>query len=691
MRILIANRGEIARRVIRTAHRLGHTTVAAFADPDRDAPFAREATVSVRLGPADLAESYLSIERLLDVAATTGADAVHPGYGFLSEHAGFARAVVDAGLTWIGPDPGVIAAMGSKIEARRLATAAGVPVIPGYDESQDPDDLAAAARRIGFPVLVKAAAGGGGKGIRIVSEPSAFASALAEATSEAERSFGDRSVIVERYVQRPRHVEVQIVGDRHGGVAQLGTRECSVQRRYQKLLEEAPAPNLPETTRDGLHDAAVTLARSIGYDSVGTVEFVVDDETGDHYFLEMNTRLQVEHPVTEWVTGLDLVELQLRSAAGEPLPPVPRTTIGHAFEVRINAEDATAGFVPQIGTVTGVRVPADARWDSAVEPGTVVTPHYDPLIAKLIVGGDDRDSARRRLAAALDELLLAGIVTNTGFHRWLVDQPPVAEGRVTTRFLDEATLPGPPEPAVTEAALAWRAAVASAAGRDAWRALGPFRLTPHRDRRPVVLRALDGELHEVELDPDVDAAWRSPSQRHVEIARGGLRRGVPAAVDTVARSVAVNVAGHTHSFTLPDRSERWSAAAARGHGHADAVVAPFPAVVVELLVAPGEELVAGDPVAVIEAMKMLHTLTAVGPGAVDQIRVVTGEQVPTGHVLVTFHDRPRDDRTGDPDGAPDDPDDAPDTPDGAPDDPAPRPPGERSGDDEPSQPGGPDR
>jgi acetyl/propionyl-CoA carboxylase alpha subunit len=340
--------------------------------------------------------------------------------------------------------------------------------------------------------------------------------------------------------------------------------------------------------------------------------------------------------------------------------------------VRINAEDAAAGFVPQIGTVTDVRIPSHVRWDSAVEPGTAVTPHYDPLIAKLIVRGDDRESARLRLAAALDEVLLAGIVTNTGFHRWLVDQPPLVAGRVTTRFLDETVLPGPPEPAVTEAALAWRAAGASTGRRDAWHALGPFRLTPHRDRRPVVLRALDGELHEVGLDPDVDTAWSSPSRRHLEITRDGLRRRVPVAVDPAARSVAVNVGGHTHSFTVPDRSERWSAAAARGHGHADAVVAPFPAAVVELLVAPGEELVAGDPVAVIEAMKMLHTLTAVGPGTVDEIRVATGEQVPTGHVLVTFHDRARDDRPGDPHEP--DPDDAS---------------GART--DDPSQPGGPER
>ncbi|MFQ5558615.1 MAG: acetyl/propionyl/methylcrotonyl-CoA carboxylase subunit alpha, partial [Acidimicrobiales bacterium] len=380
MRILVANRGEIARRIIRTAHRLGHETVAAHADPDASAPFVAEATRAVRLGPADLGESYLSSEALLEAASRTGATAVHPGYGFLSENAAFARAVESAGLVWIGPHPGAIELMGSKIEARRRAAEAGVPTIAGFDSSQDPTELVAAAERIGYPVLVKASAGGGGKGIRVARAPSELRTALAEAAAESMRSFGDDAVIVERLVEQPRHVEVQVVGDRHGGVIELGTRECSLQRRYQKLLEEAPAPNLADATRRGLRESAVALARSIGYDSAGTVEFIVDAESGEHFFLEMNTRLQVEHPVTEAVTGVDLVELMIRAAAGEPVASTgePVTLRGHAFEVRINAEDPEAGFVPRTGTVSHLVVPDGVRWDSGIEIGTTVTPFYDP-------------------------------------------------------------------------------------------------------------------------------------------------------------------------------------------------------------------------------------------------------------------------------------------------------------------------
>ncbi len=633
MRILIANRGEIARRVIRTAHRLGHETVAAYADPDAAAPFVAEATVSTRLGPADLSASYLSAEALLAAAHRTGATAVHPGYGFLSENAAFARAVIDAGLSWVGPNPDAIDRMGSKIEARRLASAAGVPIIPGFDESQDPADLAAAAERIGYPVLVKAAAGGGGKGIRIVHEPSGFEAALTEATTEAERSFGDGAMIVERYIQRPRHVEVQIVGDHHASVIELGTRECSVQRRYQKVLEEAPAPNLPDETRFGLRSSAVKLAASIGYDSAGTVEYVVDDETGDYFFLEMNTRLQVEHPVTEHVTGLDLVELQLRVADGEPLPVTQDdvTLSGHAFEARINAEDATAGFAPQIGTITALDVPPGVRWDSGIEAGSEITPHYDSMVAKLVVGGPDRAAARRRLAGALDDLLVAGVVTNAGFHRWLVDQDPVVEGRVTTRFLDEATLPGAPdvERAAELAALAWEAARRSGSTDGPWAALGTFRLVPHRPTRPVVLVDHAGSTHEVvtEGSAHIDG-------RHLVIDDDGVTRRHLVAVD--ARRVAVAVDGHTHAFDVPTRSEHWAPAAAAGHGHANAIVAPFPAVVTEVAAAPGDAVNGGQVLVVIEAMKMLHSLAAAGPGTVDEVRVAVGDQLASNQILVTF-------------------------------------------------------
>ena len=527
--------------------------------------------------------------------------------------------MIDAGCAWIGPNPDAVDSMGSKIEARRLAEASNVPIIPGYDASQELADLAAAADRIGFPVLVKAAAGGGGKGIRIVHEAAGFEAALNEASSEAQRSFGDGAMIVERYIQRPRHVEVQIVGDQHGNVIHLGTRECSVQRRYQKVLEEAPAPNLPDATREGLHRSAVQLAEAIGYDSAGTVEFIVDDESGDYFFLEMNTRLQVEHPVTESVTGLDLVELMIRSAAGEPLPVAQHdvTFTGHAFEARINAEDPANGFNPQIGTVSHLRVPDWVRWDSAVVEGDEITSFYDPMIAKLIVDGVDRATARRRLARALDQLIIGGLTTNTGFHRWLIDQPPIAEGRVTTRFLDETELPGAPPPAIAEAASAWRTARDRARSSDAWQAIGTFRITPHRNTQPVALRSLDGELHESHgLDAD--------------------RPVPPASVSLARRSVAVNLDGHTHTFAVPTRSDRWAPAGSEGHGHASAVVAPFPGAVTEVPVGPGQHVAGGDPVVVIEAMKMLHTLTAAGPGVVAEVRVSPGDQVATNQVLVTF-------------------------------------------------------
>jgi acetyl/propionyl-CoA carboxylase alpha subunit len=639
MRILIANRGEIARRIVRTAHALGHETVAVWADPDRDAPFTAEASVATHLGPAALGESYLSIERLLDAAKRSDASAVHPGYGFLAESAAFARAVVAAGLTWIGPRADAIEQMGSKIEARRLAAAARVPTIPGFDEAQDPDALARAAAEIGYPVLVKAAAGGGGKGIRIVDEPAGFTAALAEARREAERAFGDGNMIVERYVQRPRHVEVQVVGDRHGTLIELGTRECSVQRRYQKLLEEAPAPELPEATRDSLCAAAAELARSIGYDSTGTVEFIVDDESGEFFFLEMNTRLQVEHPVTEAVTGLDLVELQIRVADGEPLPLSQDEValVGHAFEVRINAEDPSAGFVPGTGTVTHLRVPDGVRFESGVELGSRITTHYDPLLAKLVVAGPDRAAARRRLASALDELILGGLVTNAGFHRWLLEQPPIVAGRVTTRFLDETERP--PEPDRTGpselAARAWVAALARARPPGPWGALGPFRLTPHRFEQTVLLEDREGDVDEVSVSPDP-----LPLDTHLTVSEDGVARRVPVSVDAVARSVAVNVAGHTHTFRIVSRSEHWAPASALDHGAAEVIAAPFPGVVTEVAVTPGQSVVAGDVVAVIEAMKMLHSLAARGQGVVDEVRVAAGDSVESSQVLVTFRSEP---------------------------------------------------
>jgi len=624
MRILIANRGEIARRIIRSAHDLGHETVAIYAEPDTQAPHVSEATVAVAVGPASLAESYLSIQRVLEAARSAGATAVHPGYGFLAENADFAQACIDEGLTWIGPSPGVIASMGSKIEARRIAAAAGVPTIPGWSESQDPDALANAAAEIGFPVLVKASAGGGGKGIRIAKHADDFAVALSEASTEALRAFGDGDVIVERYVERPRHVEVQIIGDHHGNVAELGTRECSVQRRYQKLLEEAPAPNLAPGTEQALRSSARALAEAMGYDSAGTVEFIVDDDTGDHFFLEVNTRLQVEHPVTELITGFDLVDLMIGVAAGEPLPPELTAPVftGHAVEVRIVAEDSTNGFAPQTGTVHQIQVPAGARWDSAIEAGSEISTHYDSLIAKLIVHGATRELALVEMRRALDHLIIDGVTTTAGFHRWLLDQEPVVAGRVTTRFLDETPIPAEPEQqsALAAGAIAW--ATSTAHGNDGsspWVG-SSFSVTPHTRNRVVGLVSAEGDVHEVLLTVD-------------DLAGHGA---FPALVDRVSRRVAVNDAGYTHSFTVPSRSERWAPSSTTRHGRDDAVVAPFPAVVTEVHVSPGDSVEGDQVLVVIEAMKMLHSLRSSGVSTVAEVRVAPGDQVATDEVLVTF-------------------------------------------------------
>ncbi|MAG30528.1 MAG: 3-methylcrotonyl-CoA carboxylase [Deltaproteobacteria bacterium] len=637
MRILIANRGEIVRRIARTARGLGHETVVVYADPDRDAAFVKESAISVRIGPAALDASYLDIEALLGAAHRSGATAIHPGYGFLAENAAFANAVGRAGLVWIGPHAEAIERMGSKIEARGLADEVGIRTIPGFDASQDPGDLAAAAKQIGYPVLIKAAAGGGGKGIRIVRAPGDFEAALDEARVEAERNFADAAVIVERYIERARHVEVQIVGDRHGHVIDLGTRECSVQRRYQKLLEEAPAPNLPESTIEGLRRSARELAGAIQYDSTGTVEFVVDDETGDYFFLEMNTRLQVEHPVTEAITGVDLVELQLCCAEGRPLPLTQAEVRfrGHAFEARINAEDAAAGFAPQIGRVAALRVPADVRWESGIEEGSEITPFYDPMVAKLVAAGPDRDVARRRLAAALDELILAGVVTNTGFQRWLIETDAVVAGRVTTRFLDENEYEAPDvlAEAAELAGSAWTALRRAVRSAGPWSAAGSFRVTPHRPGLPVVLVDRHGDAHE--LRPRAGLIESAGS--HLVIDRKGETRRIPVAVDLAARRVAINLMGETHTFRFPPRSDYWAPSAdADGPPDTESIRAPFPAVVTEIVVAVGDSLAAGDVVVVIEAMKMLHSLSARGAAVVDRVHVAVGESVDMNQVLVSF-------------------------------------------------------
>ena len=626
MRILIANRGEIARRIIRTAHRLGHETVAVYAEPDANAPHVGEATLSVAIGPASLDDSYLSIERLLAAADETKADAVHPGYGFLAESGEFAEACIDHGLIWIGPKPSVVSAMGSKVEARRIAETAGVPVVPGWSGTQSPTEMTKAAADVGFPILVKAAFGGGGKGIRIVERPEDLAEAVQQAAAEAEASFGDGSLIIERYIKRPRHIEVQIVGDKHGAIAELGTRECSIQRRYQKLFEEAPAPNLPSATRKGMRDASRKLAGAFGYDSAGTIEFIIDEETGDFYFLEMNTRLQVEHPVTEMITGLDLVEIMIRVATGERLP-IDASTLrfeGHALEARILAEDAGAGFTPQVGTIHQLRVPDGVRWDSAIDEGSTVTPHYDSMIAKLVVHGRNRDQALTAMRTALDQLIIDGVTTTAGFHRWLLEQPAVIEGKVTTRFLEENTYVPPSEDvstaAVAAAAIGWTVNDQQDTSRLSPWSGSSFALTPYESKRHLGLVDAEGEAFEVSLsDEDMQG-----------------RRLPPMAIDAQKRRIALNAGGTTYSFVMPGRAERWAPTVATRKGSGDALVAPFPGIVSEVLVAAGDAVEGDQVLVVIEAMKMLHSLRANGKGTIAEVRIKVGDQVAGDDVLVTF-------------------------------------------------------
>jgi acetyl-CoA carboxylase biotin carboxylase subunit len=438
--VLVANRGEIALRIVRAARELGIRSVAVYSDVDHLAPHVLEADEAYGIGPAPASESYLCSGRLIEVAKEARADAVHPGYGFLAERADFAAAVEEAGLCFVGPTPDAIAAMGDKAEARRRAAAADVPIVPGLeDPAQDAAEAEAAAREIGFPVLLKAAAGGGGKGMRVVRESGELSRAFEAASREAQAAFGDGRVYLERCIERPRHVEIQVLGDTHGNVVHLGERECSIQRRHQKLIEEAPAPRLPTDVRQAMGEAAVRAARAVAYRGAGTVEFLYHE--GDFFFLEMNTRLQVEHPVTELVTGIDLVQWQFRVAAGEPLAFTQDDIgfTGHAIECRITSENAAAGFLPSTGTISHLEVPSGPgiRWDGGIARGFEVSLHYDPLLAKLIAFGPDRASAVARMARALDELVVDGVETCAPFLRRVMDEDDFRAGALSTAYIEE--------------------------------------------------------------------------------------------------------------------------------------------------------------------------------------------------------------------------------------------------------------
>ncbi|MBR0661433.1 acetyl/propionyl/methylcrotonyl-CoA carboxylase subunit alpha [Neoroseomonas oryzicola] len=655
--LLIANRGEIACRIMRTAQRMGIRCIAVFSEADANALHVALADEAHPIGPAPARESYLRADRIIEVARAVGAEAIHPGYGFLSENADFAEACTAAGIAFVGPPASAIRAMGSKAESKALMVAAGVPVVPGYHgEDQSEERLAAEAARIGFPVLIKASAGGGGKGMRPVYSAADFLDELAGARREARAAFGDDRVLLERYLQKPRHVEVQVFADRDGGTLHLHTRDCSVQRRHQKVLEEAPAPDLSPALRGRLHDAAVAAARAVGYVNAGTVEFIVEGE--DAFFMEMNTRLQVEHPVTEMVTGLDLVELQLRVAAGEPLPltsaPEPR---GHSVEVRLYAEDPAHDFRPSTGRLRHFGTPAasdDLRIETGVRSGDSITPHYDPMIAKIVAWGPDRGAALARLHAALARTEVGGLATNLGFLARLAAHPAMRAAELDTGFLarHRDSLIPPPETAPAEAVAAAAAmhllcrwgedAGASLRGgaaspwdrKDGWRLQGAA--TVHlRLRDGAAIREVNVSLRRGAMSivvdggaaMDVAARWREGG---ASVRLGGAERRIRYAKDE--ETIEIGWLDDRFVFGLVD-----SYAPAAGEAAAEGrLSAPIPGRVVQVLVAAGDRVARGQVVAILEAMKTELRIAAPADGIVAHVGCAAGDSVEEGTEIVTL-------------------------------------------------------
>jgi propionyl-CoA carboxylase alpha chain len=684
-RVLVANRGEIARRVIRTAHAMGLQAVAIHSDPDADAPFVRDADLAVSIGGRTSAESYLVAEKVLDAARRSGADAIHPGYGFLSENPEFAAAVTGAGLAWIGPTPESMRAMALKVEAKRLVAAAGVPLVPGAELDADATDadIAQAGEAVGFPLLVKASAGGGGKGMRLVQQPAELLEAVAGARNEAASAFGDPTVFMERYLERGRHVEVQVFGDLHGNAVHLFERECSIQRRHQKVVEESPSPGATPETLERMYAAAVAAARAISYVGAGTVEFMVSGSGAEQefYFLEMNTRLQVEHPVTEEVTGLDLVEWQIRVARGEVLPLEQSviTRSGHAIEVRLYAEDPARGYLPGIGRIERFGVPAQPgiRMESGVESGSEVSAFYDPMLAKVIARGATRMDAAAELAACLEGLQVAGVPTNRESLAAILRSDAFLSGDTTTAFLDEH--PEVAAPLLDRDELS-RHLVAAALGLaeqervgKPWAALTPpgWRNVPAvpevrrfgyadggtdrvlevhymRDRTGVSI-TIGGDVADAAgADPDADAGApeAGPGQplpttmrvtrtqasgEEVSLEVDGLSSRYR--VSRAGDSVLVTGLGRTTALAVlsryPDASE---------HGHDHGLATPVPGTVTQVLVGQGDAVGAGDTLVVLEAMKMEHRIKADSEGVVAEIRVSVGDSVDAHHVVAVLEE-----------------------------------------------------
>ena len=637
-KILIANRGEIACRVIRTARQLGIATVAVYSDADAHSMHVAMADEAYHIGAAPARESYLRADAILDVCKRAGAQAVHPGYGFLSENAAFADACAEAGVVFIGPPAASIRAMGGKSEAKALMQQAGVPLVPGYHgEDQSPELLEYEAGRIGYPVLIKASAGGGGKGMRVVREAVDFAAELAGAKREALSSFGDERVLIERYLTHPRHVEIQVFADSHGACLYLAERDCSVQRRHQKVIEEAPAPGLSAEMRRAMGEAAVAAARAVGYVGAGTVEFIVE---GDSFaFMEMNTRLQVEHPVTEAITGLDLVEWQLRVASGEALP-ITQDQVqlnGHAFEARLYAEDPLRNFLPSVGRLVHLVLPEDrARIDAGVRSGDEITAFYDPMIAKIITHGPDRAVALHRLERALAACEVVGVQTNLGLLRGIAAEPAFAAGDVETGFigarphlLEAAAAPDP----VAVAAAALAILVPGAAQADPWAAQDGWQLNLPSQRR-VSLTCGDVSF-DIMATPGIHGwalTWEGQTVR-AESVEGGVRIDGVRHRLTVLRdglSVVVIRDGVNLVFVLPDLLSPPKAA----HAGSGRVLAPIPGRVVSVLVNAGDSVTQGQTLVVLEAMKMELALTAPQDGVVRMINVAAGDMVSDGAELV---------------------------------------------------------
>jgi 3-methylcrotonyl-CoA carboxylase alpha subunit len=658
--VLIANRGEIACRIIRTAQRMGVRTVAVYSDADREALHVASADLAVRIGPAPARESYLSIERVIAAASESGAEAIHPGYGFLSENADFAEACATAGLTFIGPPAEAIRAMGSKSEAKTIMANAGVPVVPGYHgAAQDSTSLAKQAAKIGYPILIKASAGGGGKGMRRVDSADGFLTALDAAKREALASFADDRVLIEKYLVRPRHIEMQVFADRRGNAVHLFERDCSLQRRHQKVIEEAPAADLDPAIRSALGKAAVTAAQAIGYVGAGTVEFILD-ESGAYYFMEMNTRLQVEHPVTEMITGLDLVEWQFRVAAGESLPLRQEEigTRGHAIEARLYAEDPDRDFLPTGGRLTLLELPEEPpalRVDTGARAGDLIGLHYDPMIAKIIAWGEDRSAAITRLHSALARCRVGGVVTNLNLLLAITDHREFATGAVDTGFIErdrDALVTGdtPPDVALAMAALtllqerresAAAAARVSADPYSPWHEVSGWRLNGEA-RSLLMFQDAAGERHEIMVHFRGSEFLLDLSGKHVAatVARaeqGGLAIGLD---DRRFTAPVVREGEVVSIFT----EQRWwrlrvidpLAGSGHGGGASGRLTAPMPGRVVAVAVQVGDRVARGTTLIALEAMKMEHAIAAPSDGIIKAIQYAVGDLVEDGAELIVF-------------------------------------------------------